>query len=414
MIIDKYSIFIFLAISIYLYIAYKNSNIGLSYYDHNLSNSSLNGDKDEILVEVLNQFNIKPSNNLKDTDFLLTAPEQNEDINNVKGFGTSSFNKTIFSHINEKNVTQKYKFWKALVKEHGRDKASNIMPEVYLTNNTADMKEFFEEAHNTTNIGINNHLYLLKSEREGTNGIYISNNDFSDISRQLFNHNKFYNRTFSNSFEKLDDLNNNRYTMIQKYIPNPLVIKKRVFKISLPIIIAKCYGAVKGFVNKNGVVYWSRDKFDIERPSMQNIIASKEQMNKNRTQIDVDNLYSKYPRTFIDLKKYCDENDVGINSTQLSSIITKYCKMAIHTAHKQIGNDKIVENNVSMDMYNIDIIIDSDFKPWIIKFKKAKTIKNPTPLEKNIRKKCWKDSLKLFNYVKTSKKNSFKLIWEEN
>ena len=61
------------------------------------------------------------------------------------------------------------------------------MPEVYLTNNTADMKEFFEEAHNTTNIGINNNLYLLKSEREGTNGIYISNNDFSDISRQLFN-----------------------------------------------------------------------------------------------------------------------------------------------------------------------------------------------------------------------------------
>ena len=122
MIIDKYSIFIFLAISIYLYVAYKNSNIDLSYYDHNLNNSVLNEDKDEILVEVLNQFNIKPSSNLKDTDFLLAAPEQNIDINNVKGFGTSSFNKTIFSHINEKNVTQKYKFWKALVKEHGRDK----------------------------------------------------------------------------------------------------------------------------------------------------------------------------------------------------------------------------------------------------------------------------------------------------
>ena len=56
--IDKYSIFIFLAISIYLYIAYKNSNIGLSYYDHNLNNSALDEEKDEILVEVLNQFNI--------------------------------------------------------------------------------------------------------------------------------------------------------------------------------------------------------------------------------------------------------------------------------------------------------------------------------------------------------------------
>ena len=95
MIIDKYSIFIFLAISIYLYVAYKNSNIGLSYYDHNLNNSALDEEKDEILVEVLNQFNIKPSSNLKDTDFLLAAPEQNIDINNVKGFGTSSFNKTM-------------------------------------------------------------------------------------------------------------------------------------------------------------------------------------------------------------------------------------------------------------------------------------------------------------------------------
>ena len=46
------------------------------------------------------------------------------------------------------------------------------------------MKEFFEEAHNTTNLGINNNLYLLKSE-EGTNGIYISNNDFSDISTAI-------------------------------------------------------------------------------------------------------------------------------------------------------------------------------------------------------------------------------------
>lgn len=406
--LDKYSISIFVVVTLFLYLAYKNSNIDLSYFVNDESDQ-----KDEILIEVLEKFNIKQCKDIKKTDFLLSPPKNKNDINNVKGFGTSAFNKTIFSHINEKNVTQKHKFWKALIKEHGRDKASNIMPEVYLTNSSKDMKEFFEEAHNTTNIGINNNLYILKSEREGTNGIYISNNDFSDISRQLFNHNKFYNRTFSKSFDNLDELNNNRYTMIQKYIPNPLLIQDRVFKITLPIIIAKCYGFVKGFVNKNGMVYWSRDKFDMDRPKMYNIIASKELMNKNRSQDDVDKLYSKYPRTYIELQKYIEQNDIGINPKDLKSKINKYCKMAIHTAHKHIGNEKMVENNVSMDLYNIDLIIDSNFKPWIIKFKKAKSIENPTELERRLRKKCWKDSLKLFNYVKTNKKNGFNLIWEE-
>ena len=57
--------------------------------------------------------------------------------------------------------------------------------ENHLEENVVDehLQEFFEEAYNTTNIGINNNLYILKSEREGTNGIYISNNDFSDSNR---------------------------------------------------------------------------------------------------------------------------------------------------------------------------------------------------------------------------------------
>jgi len=410
MVIDKYNIFVFLFIFIYIYIAYKNSNITLSYYDNNDNNEN----KDDLLVEVLKEYDINPSNNSKETDFLLTPPKEKSDINNVKGLGTASLNKTVFSHTNQQHVTQKYRFWKSLVKEHGRDKASKIMPEAYLTNNSADMKEFLEEAHNTTNSGINNNLYILKSEREGTNGIYISNNDFSDISRQLYNNNKYYNRTFSHSFKNIDDLDNNRYTMIQKYIPNPLVIKNRVFKISLPVVIAKCYGAVKGFVNKNGTIYWTRDRFNIKRPNMQNIIASKELMNKNRTSSEVDSIYADYPRTFVKLQKYVDENNIGIDSKELVTKITKYCKMAIHTAHKQIGNDKMMENNVSIDLYTIDLIIDSDFKPWIIKFKKAKSIQNPTNIEKKIRKRCWKDSLKLFNYIKSGKKNSFRLIWEEN
>ena len=105
-------------------------------------------------------------------------------------------------------------------------------------------------------------------------------------------------------------------------------------------------------------------------------------MNKNRTSSEVDSIYADYPRTFVKLQKYLDENNNGIDSKELVTKITKYCKMAIHTAHKQIGNDKMMENNVSIDLYTIDLIIDSDFKPWIIKFKNAKSIQNPTNIVK--------------------------------
>ena len=88
-----------------------------------------------------------------------------------------------------------------------------------------------------------NEILWMKSNEEILNLWNFSKNSIKNMSRinqvgaiYLDKSKKFH---FSNSFEKLDDLNNNRYTMIQKYIPNPLVIKNRVFKISLPIIIAR-------------------------------------------------------------------------------------------------------------------------------------------------------------------------------
>ena len=41
-------------------------------------------------------------------------------------------------------------------------------------------------------------------------------------------------------------------------------------------------------------------------------------MNKNRTASEVDSIYADYPRTFLKLQKYVDENDIGINSLFLT------------------------------------------------------------------------------------------------
>jgi len=384
MIIVDICVLLFFIIS--YYVLNKYSPTTLKYITEDKKN------QDPILESVL-VGNGLTQGTKEENDIIITNSKklQKKDVNN----------KVIMSLSNDYRMIRKYRIWKSLVSKLGRNKALLIMPETYnlLDNNDYNM---FQEISKYEN----NPKFMLKSERDGMNGVYISNNDFSDLFRQVNNYNKFYNRNFSNAFIKKQELDNNRYTLAQRVIDNPYLINGRSFKIRTYLLILKNQGKIKGYLYRNGTIYYPRDKWNSSNIDIYNTIASKEMMNYKRTPSEVNRVYHEYPKTIQALKKNISSSD------KLFDNIVEISKLICYVSNYNMGNLISSMNNESFELFNLDFTVDENLKPWLLKMNKAKKIENPSDTEYKIRYNCWNDVIRIINLVPYNEKNGFSLVWE--
>ena len=103
-------------------------------------------------------------------------------------------------------LNRKHKLWMALVNWKGRYKAGQIMPPSYAIYN--DEWKYFEKDFKKDN------YYLLKTEEENAQGIFVYNN-MDEIKKKIMDKTLKY-----------------PVTIIQRFI-EPLLIKERTFKVRL-------------------------------------------------------------------------------------------------------------------------------------------------------------------------------------
>ena len=401
----KTEIFVVITVFLIYFIYTKLSPTKLTFYSENLKGH------DPLLIETLKENNFIETDKIdNNSDFLVTKPknivkemkkDENSRIHNIL-----RFKKIILSLSNEKRITKKYSIWNSMVKKIGRDRAKLIMPETY---NLLDPKEYQMLLENVNRE--NNPKFILKSERDGPNGLYIANNDYSDLLRQINNVNKYYNNIFSSSFKKKCKLDKNRYTVAQRIVENPLTINDRIFKMRVYILIVKNMGKTYGYLYRNGHVFYAKEKWNAHNLNNYNSLASKEMMHHNRTPEQVETLYKDYPRTVQQLKTWLHNNE--FNETKMLDHLVEMCKVLCYICHQNVGNLVASINNLSMELFTLDMTIDKNMKPWLLKLNRTKELPNPTQSEITMRKKCWKDALRVSNLLRNvDGQNGFTLIWE--
>jgi hypothetical protein len=413
---------IIVAIIVFLFFIILNylKPIRMKYFDQKVSS------KDPILEELLlkNNFYKERKSLLKqklknidvdNIDLVLARlknlnqnnQEDNNELNEKKKeiFNDALIKPTILTLSNENKIVKKYRLWKLFSENLNENELKSILPETFNLLDGNDFKKINEQSSY-----INNPEFILKSENSRINSTYVSNNDMSDLLKQINNTNKFYIRQFSERICNYQNLNSLRYTIAQKYIKNQLLINEHNFKLKCYLLITKYGGETTGYLYKNGHIYYAKERFNPKKMNRFNTIASRRNMHDGRTLEQIKSIYKDMPKSILKWKEYLEENKM--NSEVPLNKLVDLCKIICHICSQNLGNSLISIDNESFGLYEIDVFFKKDFSPILLQLNTIKGIENPTEQEEKIRKNVWNDTLEKNNLIADKDGlNGMKLIY---
>lgn len=408
-------------ILIFIFINYLKP-IQMKYFDQKISK------QDPILEDVLldNNFNkenksvLRQKLNKIDTDNIDLVLANLKNLNHLDvdkkdiiKKRNSIFNDTIIKPSvltlsGENKIIKKYRLWELFSQNLDQNNLKNLLPETYNLLSSKDLQKI-----NQTSPYENNPQYILKSENSQINSTYVSNNDMSDFIRQINNKNRFYIRQFSERINNYQLLNSLRYTIAQKFVSNQLTINKHLFKVKCYLLITRYNQETNGYLYKNGHIYYAKEKYNPLQINTFNTIASRKNMNFNRSNEQVKSIYRNMPRSIIQWKEYMEKNNMDFN-LPLNNLV-ELNKVICHVCALNLGNSLISIDNESFGLYEVDVFFKDDNKPLLLKINNVKPFDNPSPIESKIRRNVWNDTLEKANLIQDKDGlNGMKLIYSSN
>ena len=334
----------------------------------------------ERLKDLFTQMGITYTDNPKKCDFYIPYWYSDDELSKFvkKSYRPNMILNVIpgVDYLNRKN-----KLWEILVKILGRNTASEIMPPSYsLFNN--EFKIFEKEFDK-------NNSYVLKTEEENAQGIFIYN-DFDKIQNKIID---------------VDKILKYPITIIQKFI-KPLLINERAFKIRLFMFI-KCKGSEKSiYIHKQGGVFFAKEKVDINNLTHGSIVANAYWFNKVPIS-KVKDFLLKHPCNLVQLKEYLKKQK--INSEIIFDKINVLLKKTCSALKNKICADSKVINSIKLGLFGIDIIIDDQLKPWLIEMNVSPSSQAFDKLGESQKKQVWIDSMKIALLKNTSNHEFIKI-----
>lgn len=328
------------------------------------------------LEDVFNDQQFQKTNNKKECDLFI--PSADYELKLTK-FPSNTIINTI-DNINELN--KKNRLWKNLVDKWGKLSASRIIPESFNILDKIELRRFAKDfLSNKSN-------YILKNEQESAQGILVSNNM-----------DRITGHILKKKYEGYP------VTVIQKIIKS-FLINGHVFKIRMFLLI-KCdknTGKKHFYLHKLGSIFYAPEKYNKRVKTNNNTIANGYWYN-TIDHTDYVSFINDKPKTLSDLLKYLKKMDV--NTVKLMIRI----RQSLILVFKSI-EDRIYKSNLENDQFCIlgfDVMIDDNYKPWLIEFNKGPSTKDYDDIEVyNAKKKVWND---MYNLVSTNNNHSFKEIY---
>ena len=329
------------------------------------------------LEDVFNDQDIEKTTNKEECDLFI--PTSDADIN-LTNFPENTILATIdnINHLNKKSL-----LWKNLVDKWGKKNASKIIPESFNILQKNELREFAADfLYNKSN-------YILKNEQESARGILVSNN-----MQRMTGH------ILKKKYEGYP------VTVIQKIIKS-FLIDKHVFKIRMFLLI-KCdkkTGIKHFYLHKTGSLFYAPEKYNKNSKTNNNTIANG-YWYKTIAHTDYVSFINDKPKTLEDLLHMLKK--MGVNTKRLMIKLNHLLLLIFKSVE-----DKIYVNHMDKDQFCIlgfDVMIDDDYKPWIIEFNKGPSTSNYDDVDVYDSKKIvWND---MYNLVKNKPKHGFTEIYK--
>lgn len=259
-------------------------------------------------------------------------------------------------------LCSKNELWSTINKQYGTEITDSIIPKSYIISNTNDLlilKDKVETDARYNNRGI----YILKNNRQGKKGLYLTNN----IKEILNNKSKLL-----------------EYKVIQEYITTPFLINKRKLNIRLYILIINEFDKKpKWYLYNEGKCIYTNKEYT--KDSLDNINIEDKEQHFTSYNLDYNYVYNilKNPESLSDLQLYLGNYNYNtlINNIKLK---LKYIKTAYNQQNKlsNIGN---LMNNICMQYFGIDVILDNNLEPYILEFNKGPELIYKSPKDKELK-----------------------------
>lgn len=275
---------------------------------------------------------------------------------------------TIFGISGCDKIVSKNNIWSLLEQKYGRVKASQIMPETYILSNEEDMKQFIIDYRPKKK-------YILKKNVQRKTGLKLSNN-LNEILKS-----------------KEDG-----YKIVQNYLDNIFLINKRKLNLRIYVLIKCQFGNVECYVHKQGKCIYTNKDYDPQDLDFEKNITS--------YNLDLD-IYKVNPLTLMELEKYFKKNnyDYGKFFNKLLNIIN----LTMNASKNQLCNLSNIYNNISFQLFGVDIVLDNDLNPYLLEFNKGPDMVPKNEVDLKIKTKVEEDMFDLVSIIK-SENNQFILL----
>lgn len=229
------------------------------------------------------------------------------------------------------NLVGKTKLWKVLEGKYGREIAKTIIPETYVFSNNEQMEMFKEHFQKYD-------IYIIKSRRQRKTGLKISK-----------------------SLNEILKSKEQDYTLVQKYLTDPLLVNGRKLNLRIYLLLTTKDGDLRAYISNHGSCIYSNKEYDLSNLDFEHHITS--------YNLDY-GIYGRNPLTIKQLKTYLI--DVGYdNPNRIFEKIDEKTSLVVDAIKPYLLQKENLYNNLCVQIFGMDFIVDRNLEPFLLEVNKG-------------------------------------------
>ncbi len=308
----------------------------------------------------------------------------NDAENEIKKINIKDNTQKIFIIDGCDYIVSKFTLWQILKLKYGRDKASTILPNSFLSYKKSDLNEFWN-FYNKQMTKNKYSKFILKKDIQRKEGINLVR-----------------------SKEKIDKLINEDKYVIQEYLNDPLTIDGHKVNLRYYLLIVCGKGKKKAFLHSDGVTHYTLEKYDQNSLDFyKNITSSYEDRG------EYEKLYKNKPFSVNEFHHYLKVNNYDLK--KYIKNLLKCLNLVLDASQEFICNKH--KNNVKFQLFGCDIAPDKFMGVKLMEFNKGPNMIPRNENDTNVKLKVVGDILDIVddqNIIDIEEENNFNKIWEVN
>ena len=247
----------------------------------------------------------------------------------LKELDSKGGGKVIFGIPGCDNVVSKRIIWYMLENLYGREKAQTIMPQTFVLSNEEHMKLFEEKWEEGK-------TYILKSKKQHKLGLSLTTKK-----------------------QDILEAKDKDFLIVQDYLKDVLLINNRKINLRIYILLIIENGILKVYTNEHGTCIYNNKDYDPESLDFESNITS--------FNLDYE-IYEKNPLTLKQLRTHLNKN--GYDSNILFENLNSKIKLLAEAIKDKVGSENL-RNNVLVQIFGADFIIDKNLNPYLLECNKG-------------------------------------------